>query len=65
MGDRDKIVAIGLLSQRDLDTLGAGFRNVFPVEDLPKFQDLLEAIDRVATEASPHGSSTGLCGRQA
>ncbi len=59
MGDRDKIVAIGLLSQRDLDMLGAGFRHVFPVDDMPRFEDLLEAIDRARPTGCPPRDNSG------
>jgi hypothetical protein len=40
-----KIVPIGLLAQRDLDTLGAGFHLMWPVDQSPCFSGLLEAID--------------------
>ena len=45
MKDRDQFVAIGLLTRRDLDTLGNGFRTAFPIEKGPMFDDLLRAID--------------------
>lgn len=41
----DPIVAIGLLTQNDLNLLGSGFRRAFRVDDAPMFDDLLEAID--------------------
>jgi hypothetical protein len=41
----DKIIAVGLLTQRDLDALGSDFRHVYPVDDVPCFGDLLRAID--------------------
>ncbi|WP_298091172.1 hypothetical protein [uncultured Sphingomonas sp.] len=43
----DRIVAIGLLTQRDLDVLGSGFRRSFSVEDDHAFADLLEALDEI------------------
>lgn len=44
--DHDEpIVAIGLLSQNDLNLLGSGFRRAFRVDDSPLFEDLLAAID--------------------
>ena len=49
---RDKIVAIGLLTQRDLDILGDGFRRVFPLDAAGDFDALLAAID----EADAGGS---------
>lgn len=42
----DRIVAVGLLTQRDVDVLGQGFRRAFPVDDLADFQSLLRAIDK-------------------
>lgn len=41
----EPIVAIGLLTQNDLNLLGSGFRRAFRVEDAPVFDDLLAAID--------------------
>ena len=41
----DKIIAVGLLTQRDLDALGSDFRRVYPVDDVQCFDGLLRAID--------------------
>jgi len=41
----DKIVALGLLTQQDLDTLGSDFRRVYPIDEVPCFGELLRAID--------------------
>ncbi|WP_454279472.1 hypothetical protein [Sphingomonas sp. Marseille-Q8236] len=43
----DPIVAVGLLTQRDLDVLGSGFRRSFPVEEDAAFDDLLRALDSI------------------
>jgi hypothetical protein len=40
-----RIVAIGLLTQEDLTALGSAFNRVWPVDEAPCFQGLLEAID--------------------
>lgn len=40
-----QIVAIGLLTQGDLDALGQGFDRAFPLDDELVFEDLLQAID--------------------
>lgn len=40
-----QIVAIGLLTQQDLDILGQGFDRAFPIEHKLVFEDLLQAID--------------------
>jgi hypothetical protein len=49
---QEHIVAIGLLTGRDLDRLGSGFRRCFPVSDDGKFEDLLRAIDQADAAAS-------------
>jgi hypothetical protein len=41
----ERIVAIGLLTQRDLNLLGPTFERVWPVEEAPAFNELLRAID--------------------
>lgn len=44
--DQDRIVAIGLLTQRELSLLGATFDRLWPVEEAPQFEELLQAIDK-------------------
>jgi hypothetical protein len=39
------IVAVGLLTQRDVQTLGPTFERLWPVEEAPAFPQLLRAID--------------------
>jgi hypothetical protein len=46
MSDHPPIVAIGLLTQRDLDLLGQGFDRAFPIDRSGGFEDLLRAIDQ-------------------
>lgn len=41
-----RIVAVGLLTEQDLDRLGHTFTRLWPVENAPCFEELLEAIDR-------------------
>jgi hypothetical protein len=41
----ERIVAVGLLTRRDLNLLGPTFTRVWPVEDAPGFDGLLRAID--------------------
>jgi len=41
----DRIVAVGLLTQRDLNLLGPTFERAWPVEKAPAFNELLRAID--------------------
>lgn len=42
---QDRIVAVGLLTQRDLNVLGPTFSRIWPVENAPSFTELLRAID--------------------
>lgn len=42
----DRIVAVALLTQPDLDALGKAFDRAWPIEKAPNtFDDLLDAID--------------------
>ncbi|MDT8758892.1 hypothetical protein MZO42_09310 [Sphingomonas psychrotolerans] len=49
---QEHIVAVGLLTNRDLERLGSGFKRCFPVSDDGKFEDLLRAIDEADAAAS-------------
>lgn len=42
---QERIVAVGLLTQQDLNVLGPTFQRAWPVEDAPSFEGLLRAID--------------------
>jgi hypothetical protein len=39
------IVAVGLLTQHELELLGKGFDRAFPIDSENVFEDLLRAID--------------------
>ena len=41
----ERIVAVGLLTRRDLKLLGPTFDRIWPVEEAPNFDQLLRAID--------------------
>lgn len=41
----ERIVAVGLLTSRDLVMLGPTFDRIWPVEEAPHFRQLLQAID--------------------
>jgi hypothetical protein len=43
--DGHRVVAIGLLTQRDLDILGVGFRRAIPLTGPGEFDELLARID--------------------
>ncbi|HXG80910.1 MAG TPA: hypothetical protein VNJ05_03830 [Sphingomicrobium sp.] len=42
---KQRIVAVGLLTEQDLDRLGHTFTRLWPIEQAPCFEELLEAID--------------------
>ena len=44
-GRGERIVAIGLLTQRDLSVLGPAFDRAWPIDEAPEFDELLHAID--------------------
>ncbi len=46
----ERIIAVGLLSQSDLDRLGSRFTRVWPVDETPCFDGLIEAIDEADRE---------------
>jgi hypothetical protein len=50
-------VAVGLLTQRELNLLGPSFERAWPVEEAPAFSELLRAIDdadrRLQEQAGP------------
>jgi hypothetical protein len=47
---KDRIVAVALLTQRDVDLLGPTFERLWPVDDAPCFPELLRAIDEAERE---------------
>jgi hypothetical protein len=55
----DRIVAVGLLTRRDLDLLGPTFDRVWPVQDTPSFSELLRAIDEADRQLGGVGSVRG------
>jgi len=51
---QDRIIAVGLLTQHDLNALGPTFTRLWPVEEAPIFVELLRAIDDADRELSHH-----------
>ena len=49
----ERIVAVGLLTQRDVEVLGIGFRRLFPISDVPAFDDLLKRLDAIDAAERP------------
>jgi hypothetical protein len=43
--NRDRIVAVGLLTSRNVQLLGPTFERLWPVDETPCFSGLLERID--------------------
>lgn len=41
----DRVVAVALLTQRDVDLLGTNYRQLWPIDEVPCFSQLLQAID--------------------
>lgn len=42
----DKIVAVGLLTESNVRTLGSSLKKVFPITEDARFDDLLKALDQ-------------------
>lgn len=63
--DQERIIAVGLLTRRDLTLLGPTFSRAWPVEDAPDFHELLTAIDEADEQlrhndgAADHSSRRG------
>lgn len=55
----DRIVAVGLLTRRDLDVLGPTFDRAWPVDETPDFSELIRAIDEADRTLSGVGSVAG------
>ena len=47
MDEDRRIVAIGLLTEKEFRTLGQDLKHIFPVTDDGQFDDLLAEIERV------------------
>jgi hypothetical protein len=54
MDEDERIVAIGLLTEKEFRTLGQDLKQIYPVSDDHQFDDLLAAIERV-TQANVRG----------
>ena len=49
----EDFVAVGLLTRRDLDVLGSGFRRAYPLKDTTDFTALLIRIDEIDRSRRP------------
>lgn len=50
--EKERIVAVGLLTQHDLNLLGHSFTRLWPVDEAPCFEGLVKAIDEAEREAT-------------
>jgi len=57
----ERIVSIGLLTQRDLDNLGSAFRRQIPIAQDDMFADLLHKLDHI--EVAPLGKGVTIMPR--
>ena len=57
MQDPDRVVAVGLLTERDLTVLGQAFKRFYPIDDLQEFEGLLGQIDKVDQKGSVTAAS--------
>jgi hypothetical protein len=55
--NKERIVAVGLLTRNDLHLLGPTFDRAWPVEEAPAFSELLRAIDEADNRLDPGESS--------
>jgi len=55
----ERIVAIGLLTKRDLMLLGPTFDRAWPVDEAPEFDDLIRAIDDAERKLSRREPARG------
>lgn len=56
---RERIVAVGLLTQREVELLGHGFSRLWPVDESPCFGDLLQRIDEADRELRREANQSG------
>ena len=49
----DPFVAIGLLTETNIRMLGPSLRQVFPIPDDHKFDELIRALDEAVEDSSP------------
>ena len=57
MDTREEIVAIGLLTQNDIQRLGESFSRLFPLPRDGAFDDLIKAIDEADREKDRRSNS--------
>lgn len=55
----ERIVAVGLLTQREVEVLGHGFTRLWPVDETPCFSDLIRAIDEADRQLARERDKAG------
>jgi hypothetical protein len=50
--EKPRIVALALLTKHELELLGPSFKRAYPVDETPRFDELLQAIDDAEREMS-------------
>jgi len=50
----DPFIAVGLLTETNIRMLGPSLRQVFPIPEDNKFDELLNALDKAVTLRSDH-----------
>ena len=53
--ERDRIVAIGLLTRKDLSLLGPAFDRAWPADEACEFGELIDRIDEAERELLKEG----------
>ena len=53
MNNEDPFVAVALLTETNIRMLGSSLKQVFPIPQDNKFDDLIRALDEACGEASP------------
>jgi hypothetical protein len=56
---QDRIVAVGLLTRNEVDLLGPAFDRIWPVEQAPRFSEILRAIDEADRKLQQQNSDLG------
>jgi hypothetical protein len=60
MSDADRIVAVSLLTQAEVDALGTTLRRLYPVDDVAGFEELLNALDKAGPPSQMSRRRSGL-----
>lgn len=59
MDDERRVVAVGLLTRREVEMFGAQLARLYPLDDSGQFADLIEAIDEADRDHHRSANSRG------